>query len=116
MKSEVLAEVLDAIGAKRPVVLATNLQSGQQRLLAPGEGATDQERAHVQTALRLDKPVTTEPDTTVREMEEILLTNNIGHLPIVENGKLAGIITRTDYLAFRRTEKEKVEALRGSLV
>jgi tRNA nucleotidyltransferase (CCA-adding enzyme) len=53
------------------------------------------------------KVVSAGPDATVREMEEILLTNNIGHLPILEGGKLAGIITRTDYLAFRRTEKGK---------
>jgi tRNA nucleotidyltransferase (CCA-adding enzyme) len=62
------------------------------------------------------KIISTGPETTVREMEDILLTNNIGHLPILEGGKLLGIITRTDYLAFRRAEKEKVEALTGSLL
>ena len=62
------------------------------------------------------KVISTGPGTTFREMEEILLTNNIGHLPILEDGKLVGIITRTDYLAFRRAEKEKVAALTGSLV
>jgi tRNA nucleotidyltransferase (CCA-adding enzyme) len=62
------------------------------------------------------KVISTGPETTVREMEEILLTNDIGHLPILEDGKLVGIITRTDYLAFRRAEKEKVEALRGSML
>jgi tRNA nucleotidyltransferase (CCA-adding enzyme) len=64
------------------------------------------------------KIISTGPDTTVREMEDILLTNNIGHLPILENGSLLGIITRTDYLAFRKAtkekEKEKVEALAES--
>ena len=62
------------------------------------------------------KVISTDPGTTFREMEEILLTNNIGHLPILENGKILGIITRTDYLAFRKAEKEKVKALTGSLV
>jgi tRNA nucleotidyltransferase (CCA-adding enzyme) len=62
------------------------------------------------------KVISTGPETTVREMEDILLTNNIGHLPILEDGKLLGIITRTDYLAFRKAEKEKVEALTGSLL
>jgi len=62
------------------------------------------------------KLITTGPDTTVREMEEILLANNIGHLPILEGGKLVGLITRTDYLAFRKAEKEKVAALTGSLL
>jgi tRNA nucleotidyltransferase (CCA-adding enzyme) len=62
------------------------------------------------------KVISAGPDTTIREMEEILLTNNIGHLPILEDGELVGIITRTDYLACRRAEKEKVAALTGSLL
>ncbi|MFO8172790.1 MAG: CBS domain-containing protein [Gemmatimonadota bacterium] len=62
------------------------------------------------------KVISTGPGTTFREMEEILLAHNIGHLPILENGRILGIITRSDYLAFRRAEKDKVEALRGSLV
>ncbi|UCH29703.1 MAG: XdhC family protein [Myxococcales bacterium] len=66
MKGEVLAEVLDAIAAKRPIVLATNLESGEQRLLGPGDGETDEERVHVSTALRLDRPVTTEADAGPR--------------------------------------------------
>lgn len=39
-----------------------------------------------------------------------------GHLTILENGKILGIIIRSDYLAFRKAEKEKVKALTGSLV
>ena len=66
MKGELLGEVLDAIAAKRPVVLATNLESGQQRLLGSGEGETDEERVHVRNSLRLDRPVTTEADTGPR--------------------------------------------------
>jgi tRNA nucleotidyltransferase (CCA-adding enzyme) len=62
------------------------------------------------------KVVSTGPETTVREMEEILLSNNIGHLPIVEDGQMVGIITRSDYLAFRKAEKEKVAAITGSLL
>ena len=62
------------------------------------------------------KVISTHPGTTFREMEDILLTNNIGHLPILEDGKLVGIITRTDYLAFRRAEKEKVAALTEGLL
>ncbi len=62
------------------------------------------------------KVVKARTSATVREMEDILLTHNIGHLPIVDNGKLLGIITRTDYLAFRAAEREKVEALAESLL
>lgn len=66
MKSEVLNQILASIEAKRPVVLATNLGSGEQSLLRPGEGRSDRERAHVQQALRLDKPLTTEPEAGPR--------------------------------------------------
>lgn len=60
MKTETLQEILDHIAAKRAVVLATNLDSGEQRLLQRGEGDTDAERAHVEQALRLDACVTTD--------------------------------------------------------
>lgn len=41
-------------------------------------------------------------NTTVREIESLLYKNNIGHLPIEENGFLVGIVTRSDYLNFIR--------------
>jgi len=55
------------------------------------------------------------PESTVREIEEILLFRNVGHLPILEEGRLVGIVTRTDYLDFRRQEKARAEAVRESL-
>jgi len=58
VKTRTLQEVLDHIAAKRAVVLATNLDSGEQRLLQRREGDTDAERAHVEQALRLDVCVT----------------------------------------------------------
>lgn len=66
MKSEILDMVLESIATKRAVVLATNLESGEQRLLGRGDGDDDDERANVSTALRLDKPVTTGPDESRR--------------------------------------------------
>lgn len=46
------------------------------------------------------KLITCEPDTTAREIENLMFINSIGHLPVVEEGRLAGIITRTDLLKF----------------
>ena len=66
MKSALLDEVLSSIDAKKPIVLATELLSGEQRLLRPGEGADDAERQHVRTALRRDQPVTGEGDSVPR--------------------------------------------------
>lgn len=55
------------------------------------------------------------PETPVREVEEILLDNNIGHLPILEGDRMVGIVTRGDYLDFRKEEKARAEAVRARL-
>ncbi len=54
--------------------------------------------------------ITASPDVTIRQIEELLFGNNIGHLPIVKAGKIVGIVTRTDYLNYRQTEKKKRRA------
>lgn len=66
MKIETLRRMIEHIEAKRPVVLATDLGSGEQRLLRPGEGTDQNERATVQTALRLDKAITADTDAEPR--------------------------------------------------
>lgn len=62
MKADTLAALLADIERDRPVVLATNLDSGDQRLLRRGDGETEPERTHVERALRLDACVTTDTD------------------------------------------------------
>ncbi len=52
-------------------------------------------RAYMKTRL-----ITCSSATTVREIENIMFMNSIGHLPVVDEGKLVGIITRADYLTF----------------
>lgn len=66
MKQSVLDEVLECIEAKQPIVLATSLESGEQRLRRPGEGESDEERILVATALRLDRPVSTDGENGPR--------------------------------------------------
>ncbi|MBU2512281.1 CBS domain-containing protein [bacterium] len=46
----------------------------------------------------ITKVITADKEVTIREIEEILFKNNIGHLPIVQGNSLIGIVTRTDYL------------------
>ncbi len=50
------------------------------------------------------------PDTTIEEAEKIMRENNIAGLPVVENGKLVGILTNRD-IRFYRGEKIKVSEL-----
>ncbi|MBE0466231.1 MAG: CBS domain-containing protein [Candidatus Desulforudis sp.] len=42
--------------------------------------------------------LTVSPDTPVTEVQAILIENNIGRLPVVNNGHLVGILSRTDVL------------------
>jgi tRNA nucleotidyltransferase (CCA-adding enzyme) len=41
-------------------------------------------------------------DLSMRAIERLMFGNNIGHIPIVEDGKTIGLVTRTDYLNFIR--------------
>ena len=50
--------------------------------------------------------ITTTKAVTIREIEELLFKNNIGHLPIVQGKSLLGIVTRTDYLKLMSTGDE----------
>jgi len=59
VKAETLETVLAAIEAKRPIVLATNLETGDQRLLHPGDGDNESECADVELALRVDTCIAT---------------------------------------------------------
>jgi len=43
-------------------------------------------------------PLTVEPGTSVQEVVEILHSRKLGCVPVVENGKLVGIVTVTDML------------------
>lgn len=42
------------------------------------------------------------PTSSVSDAAEIFANNRIHHIPIVRNGKLLGIISKSDYLFFRR--------------
>ncbi|MDR0496964.1 MAG: CBS domain-containing protein [Treponema sp.] len=46
---------------------------------------------------------------TMREIEHIFHKDKIGHLPILENGKLLGIVTRWDYLQFQKKSSDEEE-------
>jgi CBS domain-containing protein len=41
--------------------------------------------------------ITTTPDTTIERAAEIMIRNNVGALPIVEE-KMIGIVSRTDLI------------------
>jgi CBS domain-containing protein len=53
------------------------------------------------------------PSTTLREIESIFFQHTIFYLPIVVEGKLVGIVTRSEYLAARAGRPEAVAAAAG---
>jgi tRNA nucleotidyltransferase (CCA-adding enzyme) len=55
--------------------------------------------------------ISARPDTTVREIDELIFEGNVGHLPILQDGRLAGIVTRSDLLDFKRDNKRRRQAL-----
>ncbi len=50
------------------------------------------------SALMTEPPITVEPKTSVREAVAIMLREGIGSLPVVEGGRLVGIVTETDLI------------------
>lgn len=44
------------------------------------------------------KIYTIEPDTSLEEIQELVIQHNIGRLPVVEDGKIVGIVTRSNII------------------
>ena len=55
------------------------------------------DRTEVKTAMS-KKPVTVTPATTLETAAQILLKRKVGGLPVMENGRLVGMITTSDVL------------------
>lgn len=51
-------------------------------------------------------PITVTPDATIRDAAKLMLEHKIGGLPVVENGKLVGIITESDIFRVLAQEPE----------
>jgi acetoin utilization protein AcuB len=59
--------------------------------------AGSEERTKVQAAMT-ESPLTVPPDMEVEEATKLMLRDQISGLPVVENGKLVGILTASDIL------------------
>jgi CBS domain-containing protein len=46
------------------------------------------------------QPGTVAPDSNPAPVARLMIENNIGHLPVVREGKVIGIVTRTDILNY----------------
>lgn len=71
---------------------------------------------HVPVRTYMSKDVVSgHPGMSVREIEELFFERDVGHLPIVENGRLAGIVTRDDLLEYKKSDRRRKVALLGEL-
>ncbi|QQO11067.1 CBS domain-containing protein [Breznakiella homolactica] len=59
------------------------------------------------------KVIASDGSISIREVERIFYRNHIGHLPIVEDNKLVGIVTRWDYLEFKKRQNSRERALKN---
>lgn len=58
------------------------------------------------------KVISASADITIRTIERIFYLNNIGHLPIVENEKVIGIITRSDLIKYFEKKDKETETIK----
>jgi tRNA nucleotidyltransferase (CCA-adding enzyme) len=58
-------------------------------------------KMHAPVTAYMSKPViSVGSEATMREIEQIFFKNKISHLPVLDEGKLKGIVSRWDYLQF----------------
>lgn len=46
--------------------------------------------------------ITVSPETSISKIEDIFKTNKIHHIPVTQDNKLIGLISKSDYLFFKR--------------
>lgn len=93
--------VLDADGRLCGVVSQRDLFRGA---LASAVGLPKAAQARLLGALLVRDvmaadPVTTTPDTPLKEAAAVMLHRKIGCLPVLDGGKLVGILTEADFVA-----------------
>ena len=53
---------------------------------------------HPVKSIMMPKLITATPDTPLSQIRQLMIENSVGRIPILENGVLVGIVTRTDVL------------------
>jgi len=93
--------------------------SGLFAWLVDTAGAPDLEklRAHTAGEAMTAPAITVEADCPVAEAARTMVSNGINRLPVVENGSLAGIVTRADLVRlFTRSDDEIARAVSEDVV
>jgi len=86
-------------------------------LLEPNVGVDDKIRAETVAEAMSAPAVTVAPHRPVYEAARLMVSENVNRLPVVEDGKLIGILTRADVVrAFTRTDAEIAEEINSEIV
>jgi len=96
-------EKLDRTGA--PVVDRAERLCGFVTLRDISKGRSAGKMEAPVRAFMTRKVISAAPSTTFRELEHIFFSHTIFSLPIVEDGKVTGLVTRADYLKARMGEE-----------
>lgn len=54
------------------------------------------------SSIMTTRMITVKPSDTMKKVEEIFRQNRIHHIPVLEDGELVGIVSKSDYLFFKR--------------
>jgi tRNA nucleotidyltransferase (CCA-adding enzyme) len=57
------------------------------------------------SAYMIKNVVSSHPDITMREVERLFYKHRVGHIPVLEDNKLVGIVTRWDFLEYKKRRK-----------
>jgi len=96
-------EKIDSTGA--PVVDASGKLCGFLTLRDISRGRSVGKMTSPVRAFMTRKVISAALGTTLRELEHIFFSHTIFSLPIVEDGKVAGVVTRADFLKARMGEE-----------
>ena len=96
LEASIFLEEINCTGA--PVINDNGNLTGFLTLRDIMKGRKSQQMNAPVRAYMARNIVSVETSVTMKEIQKILYKNNIGHLPVVENNQLKGIITRTDIL------------------
>jgi len=97
-EASVYFEEMDISGA--PVLNEVRKLCGMLTLRDIMKGRkNDQIHAPVKAYMKT-KLITCNQDATIRDIEKMMFNNSIGHLPVVDDEQIIGIITREDFLKY----------------
>jgi CBS domain-containing membrane protein len=105
--------VIDAAGAFVGLLTHRDLLAASVSRLAEIDQATEEEiyaGIPIGEVMRSDVAMST-PELPLRQAAEVLLTQKYGCLPVVESGKLVGILTASDFI---RLSLDLMDALEAS--